>query len=168
MFRRSPAFAAFCVLILGLGIGSIVSIFGVVNALLFTPLPYPNGDKVVRVGRNVSGPDWQDWHDKSKSFAAFATFRGGEVAVTVNGRAAFNEVYWVSKEFFDVFEVRPQVGRTLDRNSVLVQHASGQRADCRNVPHRSRARIRAVAVFDADEPASDRVSRFPPAKEMTP
>jgi len=129
MFRRSPAFAAFCVLILGLGIGSIVSIFGVVNALLFTPLPYPNGDKVVRVGRNVSGPDWQDWHDKSKSFAAFATFRGGEVAVTVNGRAAFNEVYWVSKEFFDVFEVRPQVGRTLDRNSVLVSHAFARQSN---------------------------------------
>jgi putative ABC transport system permease protein len=120
MFRRSPAIAAFCVLILGLGIGAVVSIFGVVNALLIQPLPYPHGDRIVRVGKNVSGPDFQDWHDQSNSFDALATFRGGEVAITVNGRGMFHEVYQVSSEFFDVFEVAPQVGRMMDRNSVLV------------------------------------------------
>jgi putative ABC transport system permease protein len=122
MFRRSPAIAAFCVLILGLGIGAVVSIFGVVNALLIQPLPYPHGDRIVRVGRNVSGPDWQDWHDQSKSFDALATFRGGEVAITVNGRGMFHEVYQVSSEFLDVFEVAPQMGRAMDRNSILVSH----------------------------------------------
>ena len=135
MFKRAPSFAVFCVLILGLGIGSVVAIFGVVNALLLKPLPYPNGDKIVRVmnnlpklglRNNVSGPNWQDWHDQSKSFAALATFRGGEVALTVNGKGVFSEVYQVSKEFLNVFEVEPKIGRPMDATSVVVSHGFWQ------------------------------------------
>ena len=135
MFKRSPAFAAFCVLILGLGIGSVVAIFGVVNALLLKPLPYPHGEQIVRVmnkipklglRNNVSGPNWQDWHDQSQSFAALATYRGGEVALTVNGKGVFGEVYQVSPEFVNVFEVEPQLGSRFDARSVLVSYGFWQ------------------------------------------
>jgi putative ABC transport system permease protein len=135
MFKRSPAFAAFCIFILGLGIGAVLSIFSVVNALMLKPLPYPNGDKIVRLmtklpklglRNNVSGPNWQDWHDQSKSFAAMARFNGGELALTVNGKGIFSEVYWVSSEFLDVFETEPKIGRRMDENSVVISHGFWQ------------------------------------------
>jgi putative ABC transport system permease protein len=135
MFRRSPGFALFCVLILGLGIGAVVSVFGVANALLYQPLPHPHGDQIVRVmnripklglRNNVSGPNWQDWHDQSNAFAALATYRGGEMALTVNGRGTFAEMYWVSREFLDVFETEPAMGRRMDENSVLISHGFWQ------------------------------------------
>lgn len=135
MFRRSPAFAGFCILILALGIGAVVSVFGVANALLYKPLPYPHGDQIVRVmnrspkfglRNNVSGPNWQDWHDQSSSFAAMATFRGGEIAMSVNNKGTFSEVYFVSKEFLDVFETEPQLGRRMDANSVLISQGFWQ------------------------------------------
>ncbi len=133
--RRSPGFAAFGVLILGLGIGSVVAIFSLVNALLLKPLPYPRGEQIVRVmtkipklglRNNVSGPNWSDWHDQSKSFAALAHYSGGEMALTVGGKGVFSEIYLVSGEFLDVFEVEPKIGRRMDQRSAVVSHGFWQ------------------------------------------
>lgn len=46
-FTKAPAFAAIAVLTLGLGIGANTAIFSVVHGLLITPLPYPDGDRIV-------------------------------------------------------------------------------------------------------------------------
>jgi hypothetical protein len=42
---------------LAIGIGSNIAVFIVVNALLFRSLPYPDGDRLVQVGRSLNqGP----------------------------------------------------------------------------------------------------------------
>ena len=48
---RSPGFSATTVLVLALGIGANTAMFGVVHGMLIRPLPYPEGDRIVRVGR---------------------------------------------------------------------------------------------------------------------
>jgi hypothetical protein len=83
--RRSPGFASLAVLTMGLGIGANTAVFSVVNAALLKPLPYREADRIVTLSRSlikgepsdslmkqVSIPDFRDWHDQSSSFEAMA------------------------------------------------------------------------------------------------
>src|SRR5579872_6911998 len=47
--RRAPAFAVAAVLTLGLGVGAVTTVTSVVYGVLFRPLPFTNGDRLVRI-----------------------------------------------------------------------------------------------------------------------
>lgn len=74
--RKSPAFTTIAVLTLALGMGATTAIFTVVDAVLLSPLPYPNADRIVTVtSRNL--------HENLKGQAfAPAGFREIEKQVT--------------------------------------------------------------------------------------
>ena len=120
--RRTPGFAVTSILTLGLGIGSATAMFTVVEGVLLRALPYPDADRLVRLyqldatGRrngNVSELNYDDWQAKTRSFAAMAEMAGGG-PVTVVGPAepALVPVTAISRTFFDVLQVRPQLGRS--------------------------------------------------------
>ena len=79
---RQPGFAATAILTLALGIGATTAIFSVVNAVVLRPMPFDQPDRMVVVtnrntktgNRNttVSGPDFHDWREQSRSFEALA------------------------------------------------------------------------------------------------
>ena len=46
---RRPAFAFATVLILALGIGATTTLFSLIDAVLWKPLPYPDPDRMVSV-----------------------------------------------------------------------------------------------------------------------
>ena len=48
---RTPGFAAAVVLILALGTGAATAMFGIVYGMLIRPLPYPDDERIVRVGQ---------------------------------------------------------------------------------------------------------------------
>src|SRR5213593_2699072 len=79
--RRSPGFAIAVILTLALGIGGNTAIFSVVDQLLLRPLPYPQGDQLLRIyerfppgsGKaDVSPANWLDWQRDSRTIQSFA------------------------------------------------------------------------------------------------
>jgi putative ABC transport system permease protein len=120
---RQPGFAATAILTLALGIGATTAIFSVVNAVVLRPLPFAQPGRLVAVtnvytrlgttGTTVSGPDFIDWREQSRSFAALAHYRAGEDSVAVNGASDYAQVVWVSPGFFAVFGAEARLGRLL-------------------------------------------------------
>jgi predicted permease len=53
--RKQPRFLVVAALTLALGIAAVTSIFSVVNGVLFTPLPYPNADRLVNIWSTAPG-----------------------------------------------------------------------------------------------------------------
>jgi predicted permease len=55
--RRAPGFAAGAALTIALGIGGSTAIFSVVNTVLLRPLPFGDGERLVRIQQTVARPD---------------------------------------------------------------------------------------------------------------
>jgi predicted permease len=123
--RRSPGFAALAILIMALGIGANTAVFSVVNAVLLKPLSYRDPERIVTLSnfstsreaptalsKQVSVPDFQDWHDQSSSFEAMAFYSSREKAVIQGSSAEYARVTNVSPEFLRVFAVDTLVGRS--------------------------------------------------------
>jgi putative ABC transport system permease protein len=117
--RRTPGFAIAVVCTLALGIGANTAIFSVVDQVLFRPLPYPNGDRLLMAyesfqgeDRNVVSPaNWLDWQRESRTIERMAAWRDRLATLTGAGEPAELNVQLVSSEFFPVLGVRPMLGR---------------------------------------------------------
>jgi putative ABC transport system permease protein len=80
-FRRNPVFSVVALLTLALGIGANTAIFSVVDAVVLSPLPYPQPDRLLTLWENthaagglstVSPANFYDWREQSHSFAKMA------------------------------------------------------------------------------------------------
>lgn len=118
---RNPGFSAVAILTLALGIGANTAVFSVLNGLLLHPAGIPHPDHVVAVrvkydklnlrSIGVSAPDFADVRDSRHIFPATAAlseadynYTGGEWPERLQGA----QVSW---QWFDVFEVKPLLGR---------------------------------------------------------
>ena len=54
--RRAPGFAVAAAALLALGIGGTTSVFSVVNAIYFRPLPYPNAERLALATASFPDP----------------------------------------------------------------------------------------------------------------
>jgi predicted permease len=87
--RKNLGFTAIVVFLLTLGIGANTTVFTLVNAVLFRPLPFVHGERIVvlfssnpskgayRMG--ASYPDYIDWQKQAKSFEALAAWSAAPV-----------------------------------------------------------------------------------------
>jgi putative ABC transport system permease protein len=121
MMRRSPGFTAVAVAALALGIGANTAIFTVVNSVMLEPLPYPEPDRLMRLGRQ-----YPNGHGYSNSIPKFMTWRQNDVfesmalydfsplgmALGAGDRPEPVKGMHVSRDFFRVFGVQPAFGRT--------------------------------------------------------
>jgi predicted permease len=118
-FRRSPGFAITAILILALGMGISVAIFGFVDAALLQPLPYVSPNQLMAVDEssaafprsNLSFADYQDWKRNNKSFSSLEVYTGmgyllhmPSGTVPVPGRR-------VSDGFFSTLGIQMMLGR---------------------------------------------------------
>ena len=88
MLYGHPGFSATVVLTLALGIGANVTMFAVVNGLLFAPLPYRDADRLVMVWNRhtrtgadnvqISGLDFLDYKERASSFETLVAVHSGD------------------------------------------------------------------------------------------
>jgi putative ABC transport system permease protein len=122
--RRDAGFAAFAILIVGLGIGASSTLFSVVNALLLRPLPFRDPHRLVWMANHdtsgLSGQTTQvayllDLKAENQSFTdigAYMAFYGvGDNVLSGQGEPERLSAVPVSQNFFQVLGVEPQLGR---------------------------------------------------------
>jgi hypothetical protein len=79
-FRRNPLFTISVLVTLALGIGATTAVFTVVDRILFRPLPYADGSRIVSVGMVHSlehqeflmGRSYVEWQNYQMPFSTFA------------------------------------------------------------------------------------------------
>jgi predicted permease len=119
--RRNPGFTAVAVVTLALGIGATTAIFTVVNTVLLNPLPYPDADRIVNVGRsNVNGrysdnlPMVSFWLQNNPGFEDLAAYGEDASSLNLSGgdRPELAEALKVSRNYFHLLSATPLLGRT--------------------------------------------------------
>jgi putative ABC transport system permease protein len=117
--RTAPGFAAAVIATFALGIGATTAIFTVVDGVLLKPLPYPRGNRIVQAFQinaqgdreSVSVPNFRDWQAGTRSFSSIAVVGIWPQTITGLPQPVIAHTSWVTREFFGVFGVQPEVGR---------------------------------------------------------
>src|SRR5262245_25499409 len=118
---RSPGFTCVAVLTLALGIGANSAIFALADATLLRPLSLVDADRLVMlhertptVDRDTVAPfEAADWAERNRSFEAMAGMNSSRRAIIgADGSGEQIAIQMVGVRFFDVFRVRPILGRT--------------------------------------------------------
>src|SRR5579864_1596156 len=142
--RRQPALVTAAGVTIAVGIGATLAMFGVVDSILFTPLPYRDPARLVELWERNPLFNWTDaeiapanlfdWRARNVVFADVASYMGGadrlgsSVRLTLGGQDPRPfDVLQVSANFFELLGVAPAIGRTFapgedipDRHRVIV------------------------------------------------
>ncbi len=121
---RQPAFTLIAILTLALGIGANATIFSIVNAVLFKPLPYPDADRLVSLQDTtstgardqVSFLNIEDLLSRGHTLEQAAVFRGQTVNLTGGEEPDRLRGAFVSTGFFQMIGARPYLGRLFTRD----------------------------------------------------
>ena len=116
--RRSPGFAGTVVLVLALGIGANTALFSVVYGLLLRPLPYPDSEAIVLVGKvwpdstgppTLTNPELRGlWADAGSFEQLAATSRRVVPWTRADGNLSGAAV---TPSYFSVLGTAPRLGR---------------------------------------------------------
>lgn len=118
--RRSPAFSLVVILTFALGVGVNTAIFSVVNAVLLKPLPYPDSERLVRLGEanntadfSVTWGNFNYWRDDNRSFDDMAAYQFTGRTLTGRGDPMTTQGLTVTAPYYALLGMRPLLGRLL-------------------------------------------------------
>lgn len=118
--RRSPGFTAVAVLTLTLGIGVNSAIFGMVNAILFRPLPVERPAELVDVYGHTatssthdthSYPNYLDYRQQTTTLSGLIGYSNFFAHAEVGGGSELIVGELVTDNYFQTLGVRPVLGR---------------------------------------------------------
>lgn len=120
---RAPAFAALAVAVLSLGLGAVVFMYGVVDAMLLRPPPLPAAERLYAIhGRDRGDGHLRDsigLHDYAAIRAAglpveaLGAAYNGTVYLTGDGPASRHDGAFVTASLFELLGVEPALGRLI-------------------------------------------------------
>ncbi|NOK04978.1 MULTISPECIES: ABC transporter permease [Myxococcus] len=143
MLAKQPAFTLVAVFTLALSIAASTAIFSVVNAVLLSPLPFPEQERLVMAWTRLPGtPQWsvspanfRDWREQGEVFEALTAFSHVPFNLSGDGTPERLRGASVSSNFFRVLGVGPMLGTTFQategemgpRHVVVLSHGLWQR-----------------------------------------
>ena len=118
--RRNARIAVLVAVTISLSLGIVVAAFSVIEAELLRPLPYHHPEQLVILqGRSAAGQQmvesylhYLDLQRENRSLSSIGGFSTGSGNIQVGNQAKRLNTVYVTDTFFDVFGVRPLLGRT--------------------------------------------------------
>ena len=131
--RRNPGFTAVVLTTLAIAIGSLVTVFSIVDAWLLKPLNFPNADRLViafaaQPDRPTEPAVWlpyrayAGWKERSRSFDSISAAFPRDATLTTAADAESLLGLSVTPEFFRTFGIKAFLGRTLSQEDVTGPH----------------------------------------------
>jgi predicted permease len=124
LLARSPGFATAAILSLAIGIGANTAIFSVVHALMLSPLPYRDADRLVILWNRSPGLNiTRDWFSTAQyfdiknrhgGFEELAIAFGSDLNLTGEDRPERVGSIRVSSNFLPLLGTEPALGRLLE------------------------------------------------------
>lgn len=115
--RKSPSFSMTALVTLSVGLGTTVTVFGLLSALLFSPLQVPESHRLYSVQHqhdlNNSYLDYKDLRDRNTVFSSLALLRLTRVGLETISGADPVWGYEISGNYFDTLKIHPFLGRFL-------------------------------------------------------
>jgi predicted permease len=118
---RCPMFTGVVVIVLALGIGATTAIFALVDAVILSPLPYDDADRLISVRHSAPGRGLQDvgqcaaWHltyeDEGQFFDDIGMWRSSAAAVTGAGDPEVVSLMLATSGVFRTLRLDPVIGR---------------------------------------------------------
>ena len=122
--RKAPTFALASVLLMGLGVGVVTTVFTVVDHVLLRPLPYAGADRMVYLTNGSHNGPTLERLDGVEAFELWTASSTANVNLSrTDGEPLRLRRTEVTPEFFTLFEGRPHLGRLLtdaDRNDLRI------------------------------------------------
>jgi predicted permease len=122
MLGKDRGFTLVAVLTLALGIGASTAMFTILDAVMLKPLPFPEPERMVRVWETLpnGSPNstttltFLDWKRQDAIFEALSAEVPARAAVGTGEDLARVQGELVSADYFNVFGVKPRLGRTFE------------------------------------------------------
>jgi len=131
--RKAPAFTLVALLTLALGIGVNSSIFSVVNAILFRPLPVERPNELVDIyGRQATSsehgthsyPNYLTYRSEMSTLSDLIGYSNFFAHLSVDGSSDIVVGELVTDNYFQALGVRPALGRAFTADQVSAIDAS--------------------------------------------
>jgi putative ABC transport system permease protein len=117
-----PWFSTAIIATLALGIGINTTVFTLVNAVLFKPVPVPGGERLVTVqsqdpnqpqrGSSLSYPDYLEYRDQNRTLAGLEAAQYGQAVISENVLPPERfRMMRVTPNLFHLLQVPPVLGR---------------------------------------------------------
>jgi putative ABC transport system permease protein len=126
VLRRSPVFSIVALVSLAVGIGATTALFSIVNAVRLRTLPVPRSSELVEITPvtldgargnfnswrpSLTNPVWERVRDTQRAFRGTLAFGGATFNLATGGESRPANGLIVSGSYFDVLEIRPELGR---------------------------------------------------------
>jgi predicted permease len=125
--RRAGGFASVVALTIATGMGAATAVFSVAYAVLLRPLPYPNGDRLVRVweenpgaasstgamtgNRWLSNRTYHAWLEDARTIDALGGYSSYEYPIDFRGQRLAAHVSPISPSLLAALGAKPTTGR---------------------------------------------------------
>ena len=122
--RRAPGFSLVAILTLGLGLGANAAIFGVLDAAILRPLPFPDADRIVTLHISVqeasqgkhelfpwSYPKFDLFRKNVTSYSGVAGYANSNLNLITPDGPERLEAEEVGASYFQVLALTPALGR---------------------------------------------------------